>query len=310
MNTNRQAFTLIELLVVIAIIAILAAILFPVFATAREKARQSACMANLKQIGLGYTQYEQDFDEMVPSGRANGGAGLGWAGQIYPYVKSTNSYLCPDDTGAGDVISYAVNGNLVGSTVGYAAPIPVNISQMTAPAKTVLLFEIMNCSLRYGSTWSIAGDPTKGNGANAGDYQNSPAGNGLDSTGGNVLIGANNGDPNNGWNPSCPKCLKYATGVFGNVCVTHTCPSNPASITGSNSYFPSTQLTGLHNNGANYLMADNHAKWLPSSLVCAGYDKKLDIYDISASCPAQQDYKAATADCATGFQYSATFAWH
>jgi len=65
---RKSGFTLIELLVVIAIIAILAAILFPVFATARDKARQTACISNLKQIGIAFVQYTQDYDEMVPAG--------------------------------------------------------------------------------------------------------------------------------------------------------------------------------------------------------------------------------------------------
>ena len=66
MNAARRGFTLIELLVVIAIIAILAAILFPVFAQAREKARQTACVSNMKQIGIGVTMYAQDYDEKMP----------------------------------------------------------------------------------------------------------------------------------------------------------------------------------------------------------------------------------------------------
>ena len=66
MTRERHGFTLIELLVVIAIIAILAAILFPVFAKARAKARQTACMSNLKQLGLGFEMYAQDFDEFLP----------------------------------------------------------------------------------------------------------------------------------------------------------------------------------------------------------------------------------------------------
>ena len=105
-NYDRRGFTLIELLVVIAIIAILAAILFPVFARARENARRAACQSNLKQIGLGMMQYPQDYDERLPmainhtcidlpgcntvSGPASYGNNL-----IYPYVKSVGVFTCP-----------------------------------------------------------------------------------------------------------------------------------------------------------------------------------------------------------------------
>jgi len=88
----KRGFTLIELLVVIAIIAILAAILFPVFAQAREKARQTTCLSNTKQIGLGIMQYLQDFDEFFPMSQYGGGntniPQMLWTGMIYPYVKS------------------------------------------------------------------------------------------------------------------------------------------------------------------------------------------------------------------------------
>src|SRR6218665_2214986 len=87
---KRHGFTLIELLVVIAIIAILAAILFPVFARARENARRSACQSNLKQIGLGIMQYTQDYDERYPiryyNNYAAGGQEEGWAYLMQPYV--------------------------------------------------------------------------------------------------------------------------------------------------------------------------------------------------------------------------------
>ena len=102
---HRHGFTLIELLVVIAIIAILAAILFPVFAKAREKARQAACTSNLKQIGLAALQYEQDYDEIaVPAEVAwqDPVSSLyyaeGWPVILQPYTKSTGVFNCPDAT--------------------------------------------------------------------------------------------------------------------------------------------------------------------------------------------------------------------
>ncbi len=110
---NRRGFTLIELLVVIAIIAILAAILFPVFARAREKARQTSCLSNLKQIGLGFMMYVQDYDErFMPE--YNFFDGMVWYNSgkatwqittygnyqpvIYPYVKNDQVFMCPSST--------------------------------------------------------------------------------------------------------------------------------------------------------------------------------------------------------------------
>jgi len=93
---NRKAFTLIEFLVVIAIIAILAAILFPVFARARENARRSSCLSNLKQIGLGMMQYVQDYDEMYPNAYYTDAAGTTfWWTMLQPYVKSSQVFTCP-----------------------------------------------------------------------------------------------------------------------------------------------------------------------------------------------------------------------
>ena len=116
---TRRGFTLIELLVVIAIIAILAAILFPVFARAREKARQASCLSNVKQVALGYMMYSQDYDEMLPlkyflsAGGIQypgGGvsAGMIWPMPIYPYVKNIQLFNCPS-------YSYRWNGNYSGT---------------------------------------------------------------------------------------------------------------------------------------------------------------------------------------------------
>src|ERR1051325_2644995 len=103
----RQGFTLIELLVVIAIIALLAAILFPVFSRARENARKSSCLNNCKQIGIGIAQYTQDYDEILPrqwncaNGNSVGGGACPntrWMDTVYPYVKSTQVFTCPSHT--------------------------------------------------------------------------------------------------------------------------------------------------------------------------------------------------------------------
>ena len=110
---SNSAFTLIELLVVIAIIAILAAILFPVFAQAREKARQTACLSNTKQIGLGLAMYVQDYDELFPgifyqpkppTGINGGGSDrIPLESQLEPYIKSAGVWACPSAPRAGNI---------------------------------------------------------------------------------------------------------------------------------------------------------------------------------------------------------------
>ncbi len=118
---KHRGFTLIELLVVIAIIAILAAILFPVFAQARAKARQTACLSNVKQITLGMMQYVQDYDEtyairwpnpwpaQAPPAPA---VGWNWDALILPYVKNADVYRCPSHTSDASTSNYGYNGNL------------------------------------------------------------------------------------------------------------------------------------------------------------------------------------------------------
>src|ERR1700761_3497957 len=98
--SRRQAFTLIELLVVIAIIAILAAILFPVFAKAREKARQTACLNDEKQMGLAMMQYTVDYNDPLPAAwdsNNSNGDNANWAYCIMPYVKTVNVWACPSN---------------------------------------------------------------------------------------------------------------------------------------------------------------------------------------------------------------------
>jgi len=130
-TSSQIAFTLIELLVVIAIIAILAAILFPVFAKVREKARQTSCLSNMKQINLGLLQYSQDYDETIlpwgASGNANNDQNISehlWWSDLSPYIKSDAILGCPDDPSLGNATAWPlVNGvptpgNNVPSVIG------------------------------------------------------------------------------------------------------------------------------------------------------------------------------------------------
>lgn len=125
---GRRAFTLIELLVIIAIIALLAAILFPVFSLARENARRSTCTSNQKQIGLALLQYAQDNDQRFPLLGAAGPPQIpGWSSTIQPYVKSWQMFQCPSepkkpnytklpDDANGFYIDYGMNNNTAAST--------------------------------------------------------------------------------------------------------------------------------------------------------------------------------------------------
>jgi prepilin-type N-terminal cleavage/methylation domain-containing protein/prepilin-type processing-associated H-X9-DG protein len=111
------AFTLIELLVVIAIIAILASILFPVFAQAREKARQASCASNLKQWGSAFLMYAQDYDETLPAQTFGVGYAVTWQIALDPYMKNNQVGLCPDMP-----TKLALSRNITTTTKSYAMP--------------------------------------------------------------------------------------------------------------------------------------------------------------------------------------------
>jgi prepilin-type N-terminal cleavage/methylation domain-containing protein/prepilin-type processing-associated H-X9-DG protein len=198
--TDKRAFTLIELLVVIAIIGILAAILFPVFARARENARRASCQSNLKQIGLGLIQYAQDYDERFPADSRDTAPGEAttnkfltqftiWADMIQPYIKSTQVFVCPSASKItspsppaasvptsqnGLIMSYAAASDNNFSAPNYAFALHdepgVLLSRFTSTAETIMVGEPpdnANRTIGYkmGPTGSVlAGDP----------YNNSP----------------------------------------------------------------------------------------------------------------------------------------
>jgi prepilin-type N-terminal cleavage/methylation domain-containing protein/prepilin-type processing-associated H-X9-DG protein len=146
----RRAFTLIELLVVIAIIAILAAILFPVFARARENARRASCLSNLKQIGLGVMMYTQDYDEKYPptyitttqnpspTGAKPWSNGVWfWEEIIYPYTKSTQIYFCPS-ANVTTTTPYEYN---YGANQLVLYPTPISMASVTSAAGTYMIMD-------------------------------------------------------------------------------------------------------------------------------------------------------------------------
>lgn len=218
----RRAFTLIELLVVIAIIAILAAILFPVFGRARENARRSSCQSNLKQIGLAVEQYKNDYDSRYPGFGQPGNNG--WAQNVQPYLKSAQIFQCPSEsTGppAGNLTGDALFLDQKFSDYFYNAsltdysPADANFgraeAQLEQPTVTILAGD--------NSTW----------------------------TAGNILPYYADGG-NNGF-----ACDQNLGAVMAN---------DPAYPGGNCGYPAFTRSAGKrHLEGANYAFCDGHAKW-------------------------------------------------
>ncbi len=169
-SIRRGGFTLIELLVVIAILALLAAILFPVFSRARENARKSSCANNLKQLGLGMAQYTQDYDETYmpaqPTNPASPGNGATFASLIAPYIKNNQVFICPSGNQSTTTVSptgvdrqwlvnsppwiykaqgsYGVNFNVVGTS-----PNPRSLADIPKAAAVFLVFD---CAWYVGSS--------------------------------------------------------------------------------------------------------------------------------------------------------------
>ena len=225
----RRGFTLIELLVVIAIIAILAAILFPVFARAREKARAASCLSNCKQQGLGFMMYVQDYDETFPVWdrfAPSNQMPLAPAAAIFPYVKNTDLFSCPSGNPSPNIAGLPRGWD----QYGWASP----MYQFPGPASNGYSY---NESLFYSGSVGIGGlrlaRVTK------------PAETLMLGDGAHMYGGS-------------------GTFVFANRCCDSNIGWQDGSLDGTDSSTgqPSPDDYGRHNGGSNIAFVDGHAKWL------------------------------------------------
>ncbi|MDR3708214.1 MAG: DUF1559 domain-containing protein [Capsulimonadaceae bacterium] len=244
MNVRRSAntaFTLIELLVVIAIIAILAAILFPVFATAREKARQSSCASNEKQIALAMVQYAQDYDEMMVPYRLSY-TGINsyncWTACVYPYVKSLNVFICPSQSFQGSQLDYTYNeavGSICSSSQGGCVG-NQSITQVQYPASTVTITDAMG-----GSDSSVASNISSSTSGAAYFFEITSSVNAQSNAWPFSDVGGGGGGSN-------VLANAYELGKMGGPSTNgNTCDAEPSAT--------------RHSGGANYAFVDGHVKW-------------------------------------------------
>ena len=289
-NRPHRAFTLIELLVVISIIALLAAILFPVFNRARENARRSSCVSNQKQLSLGLLQYVADWDERYPVGRITCDlkyAGVGWGGAIFPYVKNAQVFTCPSDVTpkvasrpSYNPVSYGFNCNLINAPIQHGTINKVTISSMTAPAVTVLI-----CESR-GTLSDVSQFPE-------------PMLNNTISLATNGIWGGDDQNTDCTYGPFDYDHATLDTGWLGREGGLRSSSAPVGSVKIGNQ-------NGRHLDGANYAFADGHVKFLRGDQVSSGQNANLPT-DPQQADAALTNVRAAGTSGTDSPRFAATF---